>query len=459
MSHRSIRFRVLTLTLPPAPLLLGAALLHITITTAIFAAGHFHIFTPTFDDYGNVVAIAQDTVDHREQAVMLREMLARGDAGAWLREPRSLALKIYSICFALFGRVLGENILGAEPFNAFCYVAILAVVFNLAGDATTRSAGLIAVGLVALWPSFLLHTTQLLKDPYFILAMLVFVWITQMWLTTVLSWFDALLLAGAGGLTAATIWLTRDNAASALLGTLVVGVVMFLVRQISLRRIVKTNLVGMVLMILLVLAAAALLPDYSRRTGSQTRAAFEPVKQQMAQTTVGKLAAFIALRRLRFLRSYPDAGSNIDSDVQFNTTGDVIRYFPRSVEIGWLAPFPNKWSSSGRLLSRFGRFLVGIEMIATYLCEALALYGLWQLRRSPCVWLLFLIAALGMIGLGYIVVNAGALYRIRYLFLILLLPLTGAGAVQLTNRLAGGRPNNPAPYLELGLYFQFPHFR
>ena len=48
------------------------------------------------------------------------------------------------------------------------------------------------------------------------------------------------------------------------------------------------------------------------------------------------------------------------------------------------------------------------------------------------MWLLFLVAAIGMVALGLVVVNAGALYRIRYVFWMMLIVLAAEGIRHLT---------------------------
>jgi hypothetical protein len=50
-------------------------------------------------------------------------------------------------------------------------------------------------------------------------------------------------------------------------------------------------------------------------------------------------------------------------------------------------------------------------------------FCVWRERRNLKVWLLFLVAAVGMVALGLVVVNAGALFRIRYVFWMLLIVL------------------------------------
>jgi len=52
---------------------------------------------------------------------------------------------------------------------------------------------------------------------------------------------------------------------------------------------------------------------------------------------------------------------------------------------------------------------------------------LWRERRRMAMWLVFLTATAGLIGLGLVVVNAGALYRIRYVFWIMLIVIAAQG--------------------------------
>ena len=61
---------------------------------------------------------------------------------------------------------------------------------------------------------------------------------------------------------------------------------------------------------------------------------------------------------------------------------------------------------------------------------------MWRNRRRSELWLLFLVAAIGTIALGLVVVNAGALYRLRYvfwiMFVIMAAPMIDATIVHFT---------------------------
>ena len=133
----------------------------------------------------------------------------------------------------------------------------------------------------------------------------------------------------------------------------------------------------------------------------------------------------ISERRAGF-RFYRSRASDIDSDVRFSGTGDILKFIPRALVIGVLAPFPKMWLEPGS----FGyatRILSGLETLAMYLLYVACGLCLWRNRRNLNMWFLFLVAATGMLALGLVVVNAGALYRIRYVFWMMLIVIAAEG--------------------------------
>jgi hypothetical protein len=118
----------------------------------------------------------------------------------------------------------------------------------------------------------------------------------------------------------------------------------------------------------------------------------------------------------------------MDTEVQFDSAGDVVRFLPRATAIGFLAPFPNMWFEAGSN-GRVARLVTGAETLAMYALYLPALFCVWRRRRNLSMWLVFFVAALGMIALGVVVVNAGALYRIRYVCWILIVVLAAEGIV------------------------------
>ena len=68
------------------------------------------------------------------------------------------------------------------------------------------------------------------------------------------------------------------------------------------------------------------------------------------------------------------------------------------------------WIEAGKF-GRTGRLLSGLETLVMYFLYAAAAFCLWQERRNLRMWFLFLVATIGIVGLGVVVVNAGALYQ------------------------------------------------
>ena len=86
------------------------------------------------------------------------------------------------------------------------------------------------------------------------------------------------------------------------------------------------------------------------------------------------------------------------------------------------------------------RLISGAETLVMYALYVMVGVCVWRERRNLGVWLLFLVAAIGMIALGLVVVNAGALYRIRYVFWMMLIILAAEKIVNLSKeRLLGVR--------------------
>jgi hypothetical protein len=154
-------------------------------------------------------------------------------------------------------------------------------------------------------------------------------------------------------------------------------------------------------------------PLVAIRSSSEKRSFWERLERQIKSRRAG-------------FRIYPGSGSDMDAEVQFDTTGDVLRFLPRATAIGFLAPFPNMWFQEGTN-GRAARLVTGAETLIIYGLYLPAMFCLWRQRRNLSLWLVFLVAALGMIALGVVVVNAGALYRLRYVFWILIVVLSAEG--------------------------------
>jgi 4-amino-4-deoxy-L-arabinose transferase-like glycosyltransferase len=412
----------------PVRHLLIAGCLHIALAIVIFFAGHFQLLPGVFDQNGIGLSFAIDGASYQRLASDLVDTWQANGFSAWLNVNAPLHARLYSLSFATLGKVTGHNILAAEPLNLLYYLGILFCIYLLGREAFNRKTGLLAASIVGAWPSFLLHSTQLVRDSLAILCFLALIVVLTLLLKREFHGRNGGAVGAAGVTFAALCWLVRGNMWNVVLAAIAITILMLVYRMIREKRFMTANVAVM----LLIAAAALFIPA---RLESSTLPGVTPPTTPLAIRSAAQPAPAqgiwnrtfkqIAQRRAGF-RSYTARASNIDEEVHFNSAGDALRFIPRAAVIGFFAPFPKMWFERGSL-GRAARILSGLETLAMYFLYLAAGYCLWRERRNLQMWLLFLVAAIGMVGLGLVVVNAGALFRIRYVFWMMLIVLAAEG--------------------------------
>ena len=438
-------------------LLAAAALLHVTLAVGLFCAGRAQVAPALIDRDGIMGSFAFDSYEYRSGAVRLAEILKSDGVAAWASAGAPMHVKLVSILFALLGPLFGYGPLSAEPFNLFCYVAVVGLTLALGREVGGSRTGAIAASVVALWPTFLLHTLQLLKDSLFVAAALGLVLCVTTWLTRTYGPRGAVAACALTAVAVSMLLLVRSNFAVVIFALALFGLILLVARQLIERRLLYWNMACPVM----ILAAGVLLlsfhttrdlqklKHYPSDHGGQlksvagvgiqvpTAVSYLPrarSEEGSPATYAARLHASadrMALRvggvRYRFTAIYSESGSNIDSDVRFRHLGDLFRYLPRAFEIGVLAPFPRTWADAGRRVGNAGKLLSGAETLAIYVFELLALVAVFRPPHRLAAWLLLSISAFGVTLLGMVVPNVGALYRFRYTFWLLLIVLGAKG--------------------------------
>ena len=433
---RSILDRLAQITL--ARWLVVAGVFHLSITLAIFLIGHFRLFPNTFDEHGIGISFAIDGVTYRGMIEDLAETLKHAGFSAWLDIQAPLHCRLYSLVFIFPGGLVGYNILAAETLNLLCYLGVLSFVYLLGKEILGRSSGLVAAAIIGVWPSFLVHSTQLLRDPLSILFMLILLIVLTILLGRQLSWRSSLLIGTGSIVLVVMFWLTRGNIWNIVFATLALTAILYLIRIVKERRVFAPNLALLAVIFFSVLFVptkfeSTTLPGSKPPTALITIPAGQVTGSHSFFT---RLIAQINGRRDAFNR-YSGKSSNMDANIIFKTGGEVIRYLPRAAVVGLFAPFPRMWFEDGTA-GRAGRILTGLETFAMYLLYLPAMICVWNRRRHLTMWLIFLVAMVGMIALGLVVVNAGALFRLRYVFWMLVIVLAVEGVKILRRK---GNPN------------------
>lgn len=417
-------------------LLLAAAILHVSVTAAVFTVGKLRLMPGQFNEQG-LGTFASDGLVYQAEAGELCNVLRTQGIAAWASWPTQLHVRLYSLPLTALQGLTGFSILAIEPLNLIYYLTILTLVFKLGVEVFDHRAGLLAATVVALWPSFLLHTTQLLRDPLLISAFLVLILSLVLFLKRDYTWREGLLWGLPAAMAILTVRIVRLPMWNLLWVTIGLAVLMLVVRSVRQRRFRPGN-ACFVLVTIVVLLITPRFED-SLRNQQHVRIkgvlSAEVIQRLPVDEQIVKRREGFGLQVGATGENVPsEAGSDIDRGIRFNSFADIVRYIPRAVVVGFFAPFPSMWLTAGKQVGASGRLLSGSETILTYLIEGLALFGLWSARKRLVTWFLCLAATIGIVVLGLIVSNIGALYRLRYPFWLLLVVLAAGGVSYLMRR-------------------------
>jgi len=415
------------------------AVLHLLVVGAMYLIGRSQLIPATLDTNGIGISFAIDSRFYRIEASEMASHLFLRHFNEWWAFNAQPHVKLYSLSFAIFGPLLGFNILSAEPLNLALYLLVVVLVYWVARELFESNTGLLAAAVVTFWPSLLLHTTQMLRDPLFICSLLLLVLFLIIGVNRNLSLLQGVFVAVGAVIACVLLWLFRGDMWELVFLIVVLGVLMSAASQLRARRFLPGNVLAALLLLLLSLAIPRVIPTYRQldsslaltkginasRTVPPPRLPGAVFGQAEATSNTGltKLAQRLGLLRHKFIINYPLAGSNIDTDVELTGIRAIARYFPRALEIGLFSPFPNMWFIRGEQVGLLGRLLSGLETLCMYAMMGLALIALVLNRHKLSVWLVFAIVLLGCTALGYVVVNISTLYRMRYGFWILLIIL------------------------------------
>ncbi len=367
----------------PLYLLLAAALLHISVATAVLTIGKHQLMPAQFRTDG-LGEFASDCFPYREEAADLVNVLKSSGLVAWATWPTQLHVRLYSLPLAAVSHWMSFNILAIEPLNLLYYLAILTLVFKLGKEVFDYRAGLMAATMLSI------VMIRIIRLP--------------MWDLTgaIVGLFAVFLLAR----------ILRDR--RVLIGNVAVAAIMIAAFVITphLQPVIRNQ----------------------QHTKAIRRILPEKIQSLPVEDQIGIRRAAFGLDAANQEQTTGGPGSVIDPEVRLKGRADIIRYLPRAAVIGFFAPFPNMWFNLGTEVGASGRILSGVETLLTYAIEGFAFAGLWRVRKQLAAWLLFAFVVIGAMALGLVVSNVGALYRLRYSFWILIVVLGAGGLTHLWGR-------------------------
>jgi len=419
--------------------LIAAVILHILVTVSIYFVGRTQLLPDLFDSQGYGSFALDGTATYLFEIKSFIDVYDSGGLFVWLQEPFTFFVhaKLVSFSFILLRPLFGFTILGAELYNLVFYMVILCLIYALGKEVFNQQTGLLATMVIGVWPSFLLHTTQLLKDSFFIAGFLALMLINTRWFMRKHRPAITLVYAVLAIFFVRILGLIRPAWPLMLVTITVLSVLGLIIQALIERRIMLWNLIGATV----VLGATVLLsrPNISSLTAAQRESPPSITDQTKFYLDDDNRNTFgiwgnieaasrkIGSMRWGFICDYPGAGSVVDANYQINSTKELFWYLPRAIAVGLLSPFPSMWLVEGEFLGLSARLLSGVETSMMYLIDLLAVIGTWQARRKIPVWYLVIVIFLGVMFLGLVVPVIGALYRMRYVYWMLLVLLGAVG--------------------------------
>ena len=416
-------------------------------TVAVFV--QFVILGLLFPEWSNGAGLLlnTDSIYYHRFAAELAGKISEEGWGDWNISPKGqFSVGFYGAVYALtFAKPWVAIPLNAAA-HAVCAILIMRIMLLLVDD--WRIAAVAALPY-AVFPSSALLYSQLLKDGYFNVGVLLFCYgwtllatndtISRQWRSPAIAIFWIL----AGFIITGII---RPYALTLFswISTVIVVVLLcwfavrFARRSASPRAtIVKLAMLAVCLVLTFQIKHFAVELEIvdlkrvevaTRDNSSKNRIGLWQSSTWLPDVIDRRLATVAGVRRI-FLIIPGHTRSIIDQDSEFYEASDIVAYIPRALQIAFLAPFPYQWLEPGSsrattIMRRVSMF----EMAAVYGALLFVPVALWQSRRRPEIWVAVLICGSMLLVLGLSWPIVGALYRVRYAYLMVFVALGVVGA-------------------------------
>jgi len=376
---------------------------------------------------------AIDSTLYHQEALTLIDVLDRGEWSFWWSSyARHMHVKWIALIYWSSGEAYPVLF---EIVNSFVWVASVVLIYKASYHLFSKNVTIASFSTLFLFfPSLLLSSVQLLREPFYILGVcftiLGWVFIVKKdssWLGAGLIIFGFFVIISARDyLTPLIFSIFFICGIGAIITNRVARLPMFLM-MVSIYAIASfessplnmrgNGYVSKVDGVGNYGAISRVISGYDTDTDTDTDEAHlsNRVRNYININIPGRLSSM----RHGFRNVTATAGSSIDVDERFNNVEDLFLYLPRALQIGFLSPFPKHWISSGKETGRIGRIISAFETMILYF----AFIGFfWLLYKNIKIGVslvpILVLGGIIILLLGYAVPNVGTIYRMRQGLLI-----------------------------------------
>ena len=366
---------------------------------------------------------AKDANLYHKEALNLVEYMHKSEwANWWKLYPDHQNVKIISLVYWVTN--YQESII-FEAVNGTVWAASVLLIYKTAKLLFPDSNATPLIAVVFFFqPSVLIASTQLLRDPFFILGFSFIFYGITIFSKKIFTWKWAIMI--------------QIGVVLVLSMRPYLGVIILIFMLLSIIPILKNK--SRIIPFFLMISSLALFELYEpNRYVSVVKLSndvLQPsiVTQEQSQPSIDKNKYSVSIldtvsNRVSSVRAgFKDvnlndvsgySGSRIDVNHKYNNFIDILEYFPRAMQVGFLSPFPSSWLKSGKSTGEIGRLLAGIEMIVWYMILIGFTYLLFKdpYTIKPFI-MVFLFSLLLILLLAYVVPNVGAIFRMRQAYMI-----------------------------------------
>jgi len=151
----------------------GLVLFHVTVSLSLSLIARSTFLAGLHNGQG-LWNFALDSFSYHKEAIGLADLLKKGDYHGWWGSSPWWHVKWIGLSYA----VLAPDPLSYAPINGLTWAVSVVFVFMIVHELfpARRNLAITCALMFGLWPSYLLNTTQLLKDPLYIMGMLMVFW-------------------------------------------------------------------------------------------------------------------------------------------------------------------------------------------------------------------------------------------------------------------------------------------
>lgn len=364
---------------------------------------------------GNGLMAGGDSVWFHREAVELAALMQHQGWQVWELRPQGNApIGIAAAAYFLTGFSEPWVLL---PINATLFALASVSLHGIFKSLTSARWAFMAMLPFALFPSAALIYSQIHKDGFSVagISIIILVWVRFARLVesdgrSLLSQV-ALMVAGCS-----LVWIVRPYLLQPLILASVLTVLLLAGISSRQRGVVWWAGISLCLLVQVgysnissvpTVPTAPMADDFNEQSSASTVDGTSFIEKKLA-----KLNAM----RIGFAKGAPNAGSNIDVGVKYDSLIDLVLYVPRALQVGLLAPFPPMWirdgaSPGGGLM----RFIAGMEMVVSYVLLAGVGFLWFDLKSNRlALAVAILMATVLILVMALVVCNVGTLYRMRY---------------------------------------------